>query len=292
MPEKRKNPKGKIEKYIGVSSLDSLNILSDDDDFGEFRDFNAGDEKEPSDKGKKTSTSTQKNKKATTKDNKGKRENKINRENGQFIGKLQEFFQNLGFKDSIRLNQIEKTSKSESPAETPKYVAKDYVYIQMKLNIENLPNVFLKELETYRLSGIHIRQASEKDLSTFVKLYNRSFMRGSDPWSPATEEQFKDILHHNETVVLIASTHGEDVGFIIIDLEEGEKTIGVVCGLGTDPRWQRKGIGRYLGIAAWEHFQKLNVKELHCEVYENNAASYNLIKSLHFMEYGRKIYQF
>ena len=174
----------------------------------------------------------------------------------------------------------------------PQYELKDYVYIQMKQDIELLSAAFQEELEEYRLSGIKVRRAKVGDLDIFVKLYNRAFMRGSDPWSPATNEQFLEILNSKHTVVLIGSSQGEDVGFIITDLEGDNLEIGVICGLGTDPRWQRKGIARYLGIASWDYFRDINVKELRCEVYENNIPSYKLIKSWHFEEYGTKIYQF
>ncbi len=168
----------------------------------------------------------------------------------------------------------------------------DYVYIQMKLDLEYLPPEFLEEIEEFRLSGITIRKATGDDLAIFVKLYNRAFMRGADPWSPATEAQFADILNHKTSVVLIAESDGEDVGFIITDLEGKDHEVGVICGLGTDPRWQRHGIGRFLGIASWDYFRKLAVKELRCEVFEDNQPSYNLIKGLHFQEYGKKVYQF
>ena len=200
-------------------------------------------------------------------------------EKSDFQGKLRRMF----FPDEFKEPQ-----KKE-------YEPKDYIYIQMKLNIEEISPEFLKELEEYRLSGISIRKCDEIDLPIFVKLYNRSFMRGSDPWSPATADQFQEILKNKTSVVLIASKLGEDVGFIIIDIEseDHERYIGFIAGLGTDPRWQRQGIARYLGIASWDYFRnKFNLKELRCEVYEKNLPSFNLIKSLHFEEYGKKIYKF
>ena len=151
---------------------------------------------------------------------------------------------------------------------------------------------FKEELEVYRVGGIGIRKANNEDIGVFVKLYNRAFMRGLDPWSPATEKQFYEILNHKNTVVLIASTQGQDVGFIITDLEGSSNEIGVICGLGVDPRYQRRGIARFLGIAAWDYFRKRNVIELQCEVYESNSPSFQLIQSLHFEEFGRKMYKF
>ncbi len=203
----------------------------------------------------------------------------LNNEKSEFQGKLRRIF----FPDEYKEPQ-----KKE-------YVPKDYIYIQMRLNIEKISQEFLKELEEYRLSGISIRKCDENDLPIFVKLYNRSFMRGADPWSPATIDQFREILKNKTTVVLIASKSSEDVGFIIIDIEreDHDRDIGFIAGLGTDPRWQRQGIARYLGIASWDYFRnKFSFKELRCEVYEKNLPSYNLIKSLHFEDYGKKTYQF
>ncbi|UYP48456.1 hypothetical protein NEF87_004741 [Candidatus Lokiarchaeum ossiferum] len=266
--KKKQPPKGKVENYFGSASYD---VLSDEDIY----------EMEPSNSDKEI----EKSKAALMKDETTKDYD------SQFRGKLLRMFNRVDAKEMMIQQQTSSTSVSEIPS-TPIYETKDYVYIQMKQNIEHLSESFQEELEEYRLSGINVRRADVNDLDIFVKLYNRAFMRGSDPWSPATNEQFLEILNSKNTVVLIGSSHGEDVGFIITDLEGESLEIGVICGLGTDPRWQRKGIARYLGIASWDYFRELNVKELRCEVYENNIPSYKLIKSWHFEEYGKKTYQF
>ncbi|MHA1674352.1 MAG: GNAT family N-acetyltransferase [Promethearchaeota archaeon] len=208
-----------------------------------------------------------------------------------FRGKLMRMFSPPVQKKTLIKHQARIPDEVSTYGSTEPYIPQNYKYLQMRLNIENISEEFAQELEEYRISGIQIRKAEMEDLEVFVKIYNRAFMRGSDPWSPVTAEQFSDILKHKTTIVLIASILNEDVGFIITDLEEAGK-IGIICGLGTDPRWQRRGIARYLGIAAWDYFSKILVKELRCEVYENNKPSYKLIKSLHFEEYGTKTYQF
>jgi ribosomal protein S18 acetylase RimI-like enzyme len=172
------------------------------------------------------------------------------------------------------------------------YVAKDYNYIQMKLDLRTISSTYEQDLEKFRLSDLKVRKAMDVDKEILVRLYNRAFMMGSDPWSPATCQQFEEILGRENTVTLIASKYGEDVGFIIVDLEEADFKTGTICGLGTDPRWRRKGIARFLGVAAWDYFRKNNVQELHCEVYDGNHPSYCLIKSLEFVEYGNKTYKF
>ncbi|WP_457558175.1 GNAT family N-acetyltransferase [Candidatus Harpocratesius sp.] len=218
--------------------------------------------------------------------NKKNKESSLSINENPFRGKLLHIFTPAYTTELIKYQAHPGEEKKETG-----YIPQDYTYIQMKLDMNEITEEFSKELEHYRISGIKIRKAILDDLSIFVKLYNRAFMRGSDPWSPATEQQFKEILEHKTTVVLLASIQDEDVGFIIIDLEENEE-VGIICGLGTDPRWQRRGIARFLGISAWDYFKQRNVKELRCEVYEKNLPSYKLIKSLHFEECGKKIYQF
>jgi L-amino acid N-acyltransferase YncA len=44
-------------------------------------------------------------------------------------------------------------------------------------------------------------------------------------------------------------------------------------------------------MAAWDYFKKKGVKELRCEVFKDNAVSYNFIKSIGFVEFARKTYK-
>ncbi len=167
-----------------------------------------------------------------------------------------------------------------------------YVYNQMKLNVEQTAKLYQNEIDEYRLSGIKVRKAEKKDLTIIVSLYNRSFMNGADPWNPGTLRQFEEIMALPFTAILIGSTYGEDIGFIITALEGENLDIGFICGLGVDPRWQRRGFARFLCIASWDYFLQKKIKEIRCEVYEKNNISYKLIKSLHFEEYGKKSYDY
>jgi ribosomal protein S18 acetylase RimI-like enzyme len=169
---------------------------------------------------------------------------------------------------------------------------KAYKYIQMRLDLVKITPQYVAQLDSYRLSSLRIRKAEEKDINSIVRIYNRSFMMGADPWSPASVEEFIKIFHFGKTVMLIASFQNTDVGFIIIDLEGEHDEFGVIAGLAIDPSYQRRGIGHFLGVAAWDYFRKFNLKELRCEVYANNKPSYRLIKGLSFEEYGEKSYVF
>ena len=78
---------------------------------------------------------------------------------------------------------------------------------------------------------------------------------------------------------------------MIIDFEGENNEYGVIAGLGVLPRYQRKGLGTILGLAAWSYLKEKGIKELRCEVYKDNKVSYNFIKGLQFEEFGERIYR-
>ena len=167
-------------------------------------------------------------------------------------------------------------------------------YIQMKLPIENITPEFeadlSKKVEKNILHAI-IREASEIDLESIMYIYNRSWLTSNTPFSRITVVSLKTIYDYPETVILIAKVYGSDAAFIILDFEGPNNEYGVIAGLGVLPRFQRKGLGTVIGMAAWNFFkEKKGVKELRCEVFTENSTSYNFIKSLGFEEFDSKIY--
>jgi len=44
-------------------------------------------------------------------------------------------------------------------------------------------------------------------------------------------------------------------------------------------------------MAAWNYFKEKGLKELRCEVYNDNQKSFNFIKGLKFEEFGRIVYR-
>jgi ribosomal protein S18 acetylase RimI-like enzyme len=168
-------------------------------------------------------------------------------------------------------------------------------YIQMKLPLENITLEFeadlSKKVEKNILHAI-IREASENDLESIMYIYNRSWLTSNTPFSRITVDSLKIIYSYPETVILIAKVYGSDAAFIILDFEGPNNEYGVIAGLGVLPRFQRKGLGTVIGMAAWNFFkEKKGVKELRCEVFTENLTSYNFIKSLGFEEFDKKTYK-
>jgi RimJ/RimL family protein N-acetyltransferase len=202
-------------------------------------------------------------------------------EKNHFYGKLRRF---LVGKSEGELLPVESESEKSCMAE--------YCYIQMDLPWEKITPQYLANLEKYRKSDLSSRIARDADLAVLCRLYNRSFMKTTDPWSPLTEAQFKEILHFGNTMIFIASYMGTDVGFSILDFEGSENDVGVICGLSVDPSYQKRGFSKYLSLISLDFFLTRNVKKLHCEVFVENKASYHMIKSLGFEEDGTKTYAY
>lgn len=167
-------------------------------------------------------------------------------------------------------------------------------YIQMKLPVERITDEFEKEIKQKvekNFLNAKIREAKQEDLETVMNIHNRAWMTANEPFRPIELESLKKIYEYPETEILIARVYGNDGGFIILDREGEDDEIGVIAGLGVLPRYQRKGLGTILGIAAWNYFKEKEVTELQCEVYKDNDVSYGFIKSLGFEEYDKKTYR-
>jgi len=167
-------------------------------------------------------------------------------------------------------------------------------YIQMKLPVEEITEEFENEIKKKvekNFLGAKIREAKEEDLETVMNIHNRAWMTANEPFRPIELESLKKIHEYPETEILIAKVYGMDGGFIILEREGEDNEIGVIAGLGVLPRYQRKGLGTVLGMAAWNYFKEKDVTELHCEVYEDNEVSYGFIKSLGFQEYDKITYK-
>ncbi|MHA1436666.1 MAG: GNAT family N-acetyltransferase [Promethearchaeota archaeon] len=171
---------------------------------------------------------------------------------------------------------------------------KGLTYIQMKLPVEKITPEFEKSLKNKiegKIIKAKIREATESDLESITNLYNRAWLTSNTPFRPINVEDLEKVLNDPDTIFLISNVYGIDAGFVILDFEGENKEYGIIAGLGVLPRFQRKGLGTILGIAAWNYFKEKKVKELRCEVYEYNFISQSFIKWIGFEEYGKKTYK-
>lgn len=173
-------------------------------------------------------------------------------------------------------------------------IEKGLGYRQMSFPVSDITPEYenkLKEKVEHNFLHAKIREATEEDLPIVIEIYNKSWLTSHTPFSALEYDSLKKIYEYPDTIILIARVYGIDGAFVILDFEGQNKEFGVIAGLGVLPRFQRKGLGTIIGMAAWNYFKKAGVKELHCEVYVDNITSYNFIKSLGFKEGELKIYR-
>ncbi len=188
---------------------------------------------------------------------------------------------------------FEKKDKTEEEIEN-ELATTGMEYIQMKLPVAKITPEFeevLTEKVEHNILRAKIREAKLEDLESVRALYNRSWMTSNTPYSSITLNSLTTIYEYPETIILIARVYGSDAAFVILDCEGPKNEYGIIAGLGVIPRFQRKGLGTVIGMAAWNYFKKKGVKELRCEVYKDNIVSYNFIKSIGFEEFARKVYK-
>ena len=167
-------------------------------------------------------------------------------------------------------------------------------YIQMRLPVEKITPEFeakLNDKVEHNILHAKIRESTDDDLENVMNIYNKAWLTSNTPFTQISVESLKEIYEFPDTVILIAKVYGSDAGFIILDYEGSNREYGIIAGLGILPRFQRRGLATILGLAAWKYFKEKGVKELRCEVYVDNKASYNFIKLLGFEEYGKKCYK-
>jgi len=173
---------------------------------------------------------------------------------------------------------------------------KGMIYIQVRLPVEKITKDFedsLKQKIEQSIFRANIRVASKSDLKSIMELYNKAWLTANTPFRPIEIDSLKTIFNDPDTIFLIAKVYGRDSGFVILDFEGENKEFAIIAALGVIPRFQRKGLGTVLGMAAWNYIKENypNVKELRAEVYKDNFSSSNFIKWIGFEEFGKKLYR-
>jgi len=170
------------------------------------------------------------------------------------------------------------------------------VYIQMKLPVEKITEEYeqlLKDKIEHNIIQAKIRKAAKEDVDTLKQIYNRAWLTSNTPFRPISKTDLLTILKHPDTIFLIGKVYGIDAAFVLLDFEGENKEYAVIAALAVIPRFQRRGVGKILGMAAWNYLKEnySNVKEIRCEVYKDNLVSHAFIEELGFEEFERRVYR-
>ncbi|MHA1732546.1 MAG: GNAT family N-acetyltransferase [Promethearchaeota archaeon] len=226
------------------------------------------------------------------------------------------------FKSDWIKKRRERKNQNPTDVPTPGIVVdgdtgkKGYVYRQMELPREKITPEWEQGIRKRIHPHVTIELAGLEDVERVTDIHNRAFLTAPDPYAPITESDIRRLILCPRTLVIIGLIWGaQDCGFIILNFEEHcseeeinridtlartgiraknlpeeEYECAFISGLGVLPQWQRRGVGTTLGIKSWDIVKEYDVERLACEVYEGNAASYNLIVSMGFEEVGRVVY--
>ena len=167
------------------------------------------------------------------------------------------------------------------------------VYRQMKLSVGELtPEQEKKYNEILKLNLLKakIYEASDIDIEVLVNLYNKSWITSNTPYRRIEAETMMSLYRNPEIVILIAKYYGIPAGFIIMDFAGAKDHISSVLALGILPRFQHRGLGRFLALNAWEYFKQRDIRELRSEVYVDNIVSYKFNQAMGFEEIDVKTY--
>jgi hypothetical protein len=145
-------------------------------------------------------------------------------------------------------------------------------YIQMVLPL----NIITKEAENSLRENVEqnilrakIREVKVNDLEIFINLYNKTWLTSHEPFRALGIDDIKNLYNDPNLTIFIASVYGIDAGFMILDFEGSKKEYGIIVAMGVIPRFQRRGLGKIMALAAWELFKKRDIIELRSEVYIN-----------------------
>ena len=170
------------------------------------------------------------------------------------------------------------------------------IYIQMKLPVDKITEAFenkLKDKVEHNIIKAIIRKAERGDLDSLKNIYNRAWLTSNTPFRPITKTDLLKILEAPDTVFLIAKVYGIDAAFVLLDFEGENKEFAVIAALAVLPRFQRRGLGKILGVYIWNFLKQnyYNVKEIRAEVYKDNKVSFAFIEGIGFEEYERRVYR-
>ena len=170
---------------------------------------------------------------------------------------------------------------------------KGMVYRQMRLSVGGLTREQEKKYnEELKLNPLKakIYEASDKDIKALVNLYNKSWLTSKTPFRSIAAKTMMSLYHNPEIIILIAKVYGIPAGFIILDFEGEKDHYASILALGILPRFQHRGLGRFLALNAWKYFTQRDIRELRSEVYVDNIVSYKFNQAMGFEEIDVKTY--
>jgi GNAT superfamily N-acetyltransferase len=180
--------------------------------------------------------------------------------------------------DGIQVDEITKK------LDLVRHTVSKYLQILKAKNLVMYRTVGRAKLWREASSGVKIRPLSLDNIKDIVKIEKRIEGKlgiiNEERMEYLKEAARYNIERSDPMMSLGAELDGEIVGFIIGEIRIWEFGIGEKTGwiriLGVDPDFQRRGIGRKLGEALLEHFERRGIKRIRtmAEWYTGDLISF------------------
>jgi [ribosomal protein S18]-alanine N-acetyltransferase len=135
-------------------------------------------------------------------------------------------------------------------------------------------------MNTWRRSGINVREARPRDLEAIARLENESFE--SDRVSRRSLREFLRAPHRP---LIVATIDEELAGYALVSLRKGARALRIYS-LAVAARFARRGVGRALLQACDAYARRHRREALTLEVRYDNSAAIALYESSGFRQFG------
>jgi ribosomal protein S18 acetylase RimI-like enzyme len=135
-------------------------------------------------------------------------------------------------------------------------------------------------MNTWRQSGVVVREARPRDLDAIARLENESFE--TDRVSRRSLREFLRALHRP---VIAATIDDELAGYMLVSLRKGARAVRIYS-LAVDSRFGRRGVGRALLQACEAYARRHRRAAITLEVRYDNTAAIALYESCGFRQFG------
>ncbi|MFX1396407.1 MAG: GNAT family N-acetyltransferase [Promethearchaeota archaeon] len=158
----------------------------------------------------------------------------------------------------------------------------------MKLLIDFINQNLKKQLK-YKLNSslkdLTIVETKTDDAYSVLNIHSSCFNNLNYSREVLNLKKIQNFYNFPGTRIYIAKHKGNDIGYIILELEGPTGEYGIISSVGVLPKYQRKGVGTSLILKAFLYFEQNNVIQILSEISLLNYAGYNFLKSVNFEDF-------
>lgn len=159
--------------------------------------------------------------------------------------------------------------------EAPTATVSSFLHQRGEILKEVTGNLFIEELDV----------SKEAKVSRFVNLFNAIFSTSPDSFTPLSKDDAREYFSQG-TFVVYQSQKAIGYSHVKIEMDEADKRIGIIAGIGVHPELR----GKYVALALFDRSLKFlinnQVDKIQADIFALNIPALKLFSSLGFREIG------